>query len=460
MIRAFLLLCLIACSSMASADISATTVPVAVKVAVTFKNHRFGMHNSMRERQIIRQATQHVLASLQHQGRLYDKNIYVTAKEFQEHGERYIIAQLHSNAVLAMSVLRINLRDSGVIKSVIYPYEPHSKLLNNVSTTCPDSNIRFLIASPADGNANDDGFLASAHAADADVYQAAIKKYGKSAVKELLGADDNTQNFESYLNCSGINGVFSTASHDDAGQSFFLSDGDFSYKFFASMPADAFSRNIVSFDTCYAYKEVVPGLCEGIKRLSPEIYTGGVTPLPMQGSPETYACFWQHVLSSDASNPKQIISECALQNDPFVNGSQAPLYLVSNRFVGQDDKLHYHPFAITTSAGRTVSVSASAQYTRLRLAPNETIASIAEQTPQGVWVNCSATTPGNQCVQNSSYNLLLHTSGLSHSSFLISINRQGQLEVSPMIPDPQREFPAGNGHPVYGLFPADACGHG
>ncbi len=372
---------------------------------------------------------------------LSKKSLYshVTVKVFGDANHPRLLILLHNRVFSSVKPINVNLNKKLEIISV-------DKTLKNLKSTystapahCPDPNIRFLIS---DGGNTKDNFLKSFANASQQVYSAAIKKYKKNQVKELLGKEATVQNFENYLSCPKLEGIFSSATHDEQGQSFFLYDGDFSYQYFNTQPALNFSKTTISFNTCYAYKKVTPGLCQSITGLSAKRYTGGVTPLLLWGSPETYACFWMKVLNDNATPTKALLNSCAQENDPFAKNSQSPLYIVGH-FAYEPT---YNYFTIKTNLS-SYKVSHDDQYIRLNLAANESIKGVTLTNKKTV-IECSGT--GSQD--------LLNKPGLKASEFMLNFDGKTCKITHFKASDYGRLFP--QGYTVYGMSPYDQCGNG
>lgn len=306
---------------------------------------------------------------------------------------------------------------------------------------CPDPKTKFLIATPfAHGNT---GLRSVADAVDR-VYFAASNKYGKDKVMKLIDEKDTLQNFGDYLTCPSLDGIFSLSSHIGEGRSFYLWGNDtFSYTFFQQPYNFNYSNTIIAFNTCYAYNNATPGFCSAIHRLSPKIYSGGVTPLPISGSPETYACFFEEVLRDNTEPNKALLTYCAQENDPVSENSQAPLYLKS----GHNDADDYLPFTVTTTSN-TYNVSAADQLIRLKLNVDEAVNKV-DLIFNGTAIACETDKPG-----------LFDRPGLKAMTFVLSYqswNRQC-IAVPFSAETDKSAFP--NGHDAYGISPHDACGEG
>lgn len=355
----------------------------------------------------------------------------------------YIIVTLYYIGINKISYVKIDLNKKFQIAKIINHYHPLLKTnIKDIGSpsVCPDQSTEFLIAEPlTSGNRPQ-----SVSNAVNQIYPEAVTKYQKDHVKLLLGKEDTVQNFEDYLTCPNLKGVFSIASHDDQGRSFMLYDGDFQYQFLQDNPALNYDHAIISFDTCYAYNAAQPGLCTSMKLLHTEHYTAGVTPLPFVGSPSTYACFWKQILMHNAQPTKTLLSACAKENDPFVKGSNSPLYIIAPQEFNSHGA-YFYPAVVHTNL-HTYSISRKQQYASLNLQKNEYVDSVKAII-------------GNQTVTCSTNKKLFNQPGLRAHEFLVHYDiATGQCTITQL--SRKRIFPSTGGYDQYGISPYDTCGHG
>ena len=361
---------------------------------------------------------------------------YTTVSLKNNPAHPYLLISLHSRAFFTNKIIRVNLdKNFNVIDTPLNPSNNQYALAQ-----CPNPNIKFLIAVPF--SATDTNDVKSADYAVNQVYPAAVAKYGKDSVIKLISSQDTVQNFKNHLSCPNLEGVFSIASHDEIGQSFLLYDGSFNYQFFYEQPGLNYTKAIISFDTCYPYADTLPGLCHAITEFSPKVYTGGVTPLTLYGSPETYACFWTKILSNNEQPTKSLLDTCAQENDPFAKNSQSPLYIIGPKYEEYETSFNF--FTVHTNLSN-YKVTQNEQYGRLSLALNESVTKVT-LTDQGSTFDCKGA------------EALFNKPGLKASEFMLSYDGNTCEIMEFKASDIPEYFP--EGYAVYGMSPDNQCGQG
>lgn len=362
------------------------------------------------------------------------KNYDYARVTFNNNKHPHLLIVLHSRSLALKKVIKVNLdKDYNVLSTSLD--EP--KTTPRILAQCPNKDVKFLISNPCNGTEED---IKAFDYSEELVYAAAVAKYGENYVTRLHGSGATVKNFQDYLSCPNLDGVLSMATHDEVGQSFFLYDGTFDYKFFYDQPNLNYNNTIISFCSCYSYNNAKPGLCQAITELSPKVYTGGITPLTMYGAPEAYACFWSNVLSQNKQPTSDFLEECARKNDPFAKDSQSPLYIIGPKYEEHETSFDY--FKITTNLS-SYTVTRDDFYIRLSLAPDESVEKVT-LIDKGLSFDCNG-------VEGQ-----LHQPGLKANEFFMDYNGKKCNIIHFKAPDLPHLFP--KGYAEYGMYPYDQCG--
>lgn len=367
----------------------------------------------------------------------YIRNV---ALKYDSSENPFLLIFLQNRFLWLASIVRANLNSKFEVVSVQANYQYFPPNTSNSILTCPTQNF-FLLASPMPkiGNGNVyDAFT---------IVMPSILQNGYRII-QLFESADTVANFSFYLSCPTLKGVFSSASHDEVGQSFILFDGSFDYTYFINNQSKLDYQNTkIIFNTCFAFDNTVPGLCQSITGLPnpPNLYTSGVTPLTLWGAASAYACFLENILSiSPPILPLlTVLNLCAKENDPFAQNSTSPLYLISDaRNVGSGDQSPY-PITINTNK-RVIQITSNTGYVATNFASDEFVQQVVMQG------NRRAVCPLDP---------ILTTPGLKGSEFAFIADETGTecttFQITPASTGGSGDFP--KGYAVYGLFPDEPC---
>lgn len=300
--------------------------------------------------------------NLKKDGPYFKASIQVSS---QSH-DPYLIVYLFEKSTFNLKTIKISLNKFNSPINVDLNYQlkkddiSHSSL--NYSAQCPDIKATFVAASPLYSE-----FPIVQKAIDEE-YDLA-QKQGYVAYK-ITDKQAIVENYLNWLSCPNLKG-FAHVGHGTAG--WIMLDDD-------TLNADSIKQNvqlnkktIVSFNSCEVFNDPLKSVM--IDHANAQRFTGGISPLYIWGSTQTYACAWKKMLEAGESL-STALEDCKIQFDGSVPNNKSPLYIINNTQSYEANKSPLSTIYIKTNNGESIKISKNMESAEVRLADNDFLAEI------------------------------------------------------------------------------------